>query len=171
MRHGETNYNRLGLCNADPAAAVHLTTTGIRQAQAAAETLREVPLGRIITSQLPRTRQTAAIINRYHRLPIEVHPALNDIRSGFEGRPVAEYFAATAADRLHRRANDGESLLDYRHRVAGFVDWLAGQPALNTLVVAHEETLRVLYVCYHGLPDTALTERSFRNCEIIEFEV
>lgn len=171
MRHGETNYNRLGLCNAEPAADVHLTAAGIRQAEAAAQRLRDVPLARIITSELPRTRATAEIVNRYHHLRIRAHPALNDIRTGFEGRPVAEYFAATGSDRLHLRVNGGESLLDYRRRVAGFVDWLAGQPGQTTLIVAHEETLRVLNVCYRGLPDTALLEQHFGNCEIIEFEL
>lgn len=171
LRHGESRYNRLGLCNADPAVDVHLTAVGIRQAERAAEQLRYLPLARIITSELPRTRETADIINRHHNLPILVHPALNDIRSGFEGRPVSEYFAATGPDRLHRRVNGGESLLDYRQRIAGFVDWLAGQPAQTTLVVAHEETLRALRVCYHSLPDTALLEFTFANCEIIEFDV
>ena len=32
MRHGETDYNRLGLCNDDPAVDVCLTDTGILQA-------------------------------------------------------------------------------------------------------------------------------------------
>jgi broad specificity phosphatase PhoE len=171
MRHGETNFNRLGLCNADPAAHVHLTATGMRQAEAAAEQLREAPLARLITSELPRTRETAEIVNRYHNLPIQVHPALNDIRTGFEGRPVSEYFAATGPDRLHRRVNGGESLLDYRRRVAGFIDWFIGQPPQNTLVVAHEETLRVLRVCFCDLPDAALLEQTFGNCEIIEFDL
>ena len=38
MRHGETNYNRLGLCNDNPQRDVHLTDTGIRQAAQAADT-------------------------------------------------------------------------------------------------------------------------------------
>jgi alpha-ribazole phosphatase len=79
LRHGETNYNRLGLCNDDPARDVHLTPEGTRQAQAAALRLRAAPLERIIiTSELPRTWQTADIINRDHRVPLksshQAHP-------------------------------------------------------------------------------------------------
>ncbi len=33
MRHGQTNYNVLGLCNDDPARPVHLTDLGIEQVQ------------------------------------------------------------------------------------------------------------------------------------------
>jgi probable phosphoglycerate mutase len=169
LRHGETRYNRLGLCNDDPAVDVRLTPEGMRQAEAAAERLKAVPIERIITSELPRTRQTAGIINRHHGVPLESHPALNDIRSGFESRPVADYFAATGRDRLHRRVNGGESLLDYKQRVAGFIDWLVVQPEQTVLVVAHEETLRVFTVCFLGLADTALLDLHYGNCELIEF--
>jgi alpha-ribazole phosphatase len=169
LRHGETWYNRLELCNDDPGRDVRLTPEGIRQAEAAAERLKTVSFERIITSELPRTRQTADIINRHHHAPVESHPAINDIRSGFESRPVAEYFAATGHDRLHVRVNGGESLLDYKRRVSGFIDWLAVQPEETLLVVAHEETLRVFTVCFRALPDAALLELHYGNCELIEF--
>jgi broad specificity phosphatase PhoE len=169
LRHGETNYNRLGLCNGDPAVDVHLTPEGIRQARAAAQRLHAVPLERIITSELPRTRQTADIINRDHRVPVQAHSALNDIRTGFEGRPVAAYFVATGGDRLHRRINGGESLLDYKRRVSGFVEWLSVQPEETVLVVAHEETLRVFTVIFGALPDAVLPDLHYGNCELIEF--
>jgi len=169
LRHGETGYNLLGLCNDDPARDVRLTPKGIRQAESAAARLRTVPIERIITSELPRTRQTAEIINRHHGVPQQSHAALNDIRSGFESRPVAEYFAATGHDRLHVRANGGESLLDYKQRVAGFIDWLAERPEATVLVVAHEETLRVFTVCLTGLPDEAMPGLHYDNCELVEF--
>jgi probable phosphoglycerate mutase len=166
MRHGHTSYNALGLCNDDPNTDVHLSETGIQQAQAAAEQLRDVSLDRIIVSPLPRTRQTAEIINRYHHAPIEVHPALADIRSGFDGRAVGEYFAAIAHDPLNARVNGGESLLDHKQRVLGFIHWLQQQPQDTVLVVAHEETLRVFVACYEGnVPDERLRDINIGNCE------
>jgi broad specificity phosphatase PhoE len=169
LRHGETNYNRLGLCNDDPARDVYLTETGIRQAEAVAEELRDLPLERIFISELPRTRQTADIINRYHDVPVVAHPSLNDIRSGFDGRPVAEYFAATGHDRLHARANGGESLLDYKARVLGFIDWLRLRTENVVLVVAHEETLRVFRANFEGLTDEVMERLAFGNCEVVAF--
>jgi alpha-ribazole phosphatase len=169
LRHGETLYNRLGLCNDDPGRDVRLTSKGMRQAEIAAERLRNVPIERIFISELPRTRQTAEVINRHHHLPLESHAELNDIRSGFESQPVAEYFAATGHDRLHVRVNGGESLLDYKQRVSGFIGWLTGQPEAVVLVVAHEETLRVFAVCLTGLSDEAMLGLHYGNCELIEF--
>jgi len=96
MRHGQSDYNVRALCNDDPRREVGLTALGVRQVEAAAERLREVPLGRILVSELPRTRRSAEIVNRYHHVPIETHAAINDIRSGFDGRPVTDYLRAIA---------------------------------------------------------------------------
>jgi len=171
VRHGQSTYNLAQQCNDNPDDPVDLTERGIQQAEAAAERLRHVALERIFVSELPRTQQTAAIINRYHDLPITIHAGLNDIRSGFNNRPVAEYFAATAHDPLHARVNGGESLLDHKRRVMDFLAWLRTQPARNILIVAHEETMRVFAAKAHGLPDTALRSLSFANGEILELDL
>jgi alpha-ribazole phosphatase len=166
MRHGRTNYNDLGLCNDDPARGVVLTETGIAQAEAAAQQLRGVALSRILVSPLPRTRQTAKIVNRYHQVPIEIHADLADIRSGFESRPVADYFAAIDHDPLCARINGGESLLDHKQRVLRFIDWLRVQGDETLLVVAHEETMRVFIACFEGgIDDAQLRDIHIGNCE------
>ncbi len=172
MRHGRTNYNELELCSDDPNVGVHLNQDGIAQAEAAAEQLREVRLDRIIASPLPRTRQTAKIVNQHHKLTIETHPDIADIRSGFEGRPVDDYFAAIADDPLNARVNGGESLLEHKRRVVGFIDWLVQQPEESILVVAHEETMRVFIACFEGnVPDERLRELHIGNCEIRHYRV
>lgn len=166
MRHGRTNYNELGLCNDDPNVDVHLNEKGKQQAQAAAEKLRDVKLDRIIVTPLPRTRQTAEIINQYHQLTIDTHPDIADIRSGFDGKPVDEYFTAIAGDPLNARINGGESQLDHKKRVLGFIDWLKHQPQENILVVAHEETLRVFVAYFEGdVADEQLRDIHIGNCE------
>ena len=171
LRHGHSEYNLLGLCNDDPARNVQLTELGRQQAQRAAEQLREVPLDRILCSELPRTRETAEIVNRYHRLPVEVHAGLNDIRSGCDGRPVAEYFRTIAADRLHSRVGGGESLLEHKERIVRFLDWLRLQPDGKVLVVAHEETLRVFAAHARGLSDERMIDLEIGNCEVFYFEL
>lgn len=171
MRHGQTNYNLLELCNNDPRVDVHLSETGIQQAQSAAAALRNVLLDRILISELPRTLQTAEIINQHHQAPIKVVPALNDIRSGFEGRPVADYFAAIGADRFNNRPSSGESLRDYQTRVLPVLDWLCQQPWTGVLIVAHEETLRILVAALRGLSLDELLALHFGNCETLHFEL
>ncbi len=171
MRHGQTNYNLLQLCNDNPQVDVHLTEVGIAQAQNAAESLREIPLQHILISELPRTRQTAEIINQHHQVPIDVVPALNDIRSGFEGRPVADYFAAIGADRFNLRPKGGESLRDYQTRVLPVLDGLRQQSWTCILIVAHEETLRVLAAALRGLSASEMLALHFGNCETLRFEL
>lgn len=166
MRHGRTNYNDLGLCNDDSGRDVYLTETGIAQAQSAAHGLRGAAFKRILVSPLPRTRQTAEIVNRYHAVPIEVHADLADIRSGFESKPVSDYFAAISHDPLRARVNGGESLLDHKQRVLRFIDWLRVQGDETLLVVAHEETMRVFIACFEGgIEDARLRDIHIGNCE------
>lgn len=170
MRHGRTNFNDLGLCNDDPGRDVHLTDTGVAQIEAAAERLRDVPLQHIITSELPRTRQSAEIINRYHQVPISAHPDLNDIRSGFDGHPVADYFAAIGSDPLNTRPPGGESLLEHKQRIGRFLDWLQEQPETTLLLVVHEETLRALSALLNKLDDQTMHRLHFDNGQIVEFD-
>lgn len=166
MRHGHTNYNELGLCNDDPNADVHLDNIGKQQAQVAAEQLRDMTLDRIIVSPLPRTRETAEYINQYHHAPIEVRADITDIRSGFDGKTVKAYFAAIAHEPLSARVNGGESLLDHKQRVLGFIHWLQRQPQENILVVGHEETVRVFVAYFDGnVPDDRLRDVNIDNCE------
>lgn len=168
VRHGESNYNVLGLCNDDPADDVSLTAKRRAQAENVAVRLQDAAFEHIFVSELPRTRETADIINRRHRVPIIAHAALNDIHSGFNGRPVTEYFAATGHDRLNARANGGESLRDYQARALPFLDWLAKRTELTVLVVAHEETLRVVVAHLKGLPDETMERLTFANGEVVE---
>lgn len=171
MRHGQTNYNLQGLCNADPARDVHLTSLGQEQAQQAATRLKSIPLDLIIASSLPRTRQTAAIMQQYHSCDIQYEDAIVDIRSGFEDRPVSEYQAAIARDPLHLRVNGGESLLEHKQRVIDFLQALVQKDHRHVLVVTHEETLRVIYAHFNRLSDEAMLTLHFDNCEILPFEI
>lgn len=145
---------------------MYLTETGVAQAQSAALELRDAAFERIFVSPLPRTRQTAEIVNRYHTVPIEVHDDLADIRSGFESQPVLDYFAAISHDPLRACVNGGESLLDHKLRVLRFIDWLKTQPDEAVLVVAHEETLRVFISYFEGgIADAQLRDIHIGNCE------
>ncbi|HIJ82834.1 MAG: hypothetical protein HW380_28 [Magnetococcales bacterium] len=171
VRHGMSNYNVLGLCNDDPSDDVHLTEAGIKQAEQAGDTLRNVHLEQIFSSPLPRALQTAAIINRHHNLPIIIQPGLHDIRSGFNGKPVEDYFAAIIHAPLTTRPAGGESLLDYKSRVLQCLRYILSMPFGSTLAVAHEETLRIVYAWFHQIEDEKLRDFHFANGAILEFSV
>lgn len=170
LRHGETNYNVAGLCNDDPRDDVHLTPRGIEQATAAGRALAPERFERVFVSPLPRTQQTARIVLGARQAELEVRPELHDIHNGFNGRPVAEYYAAIAHDKLNARVAGYESLMDHKRRVRGFIDWLLQQAARRVLIVAHEETLRVFYAYFHPIDDLAMVGLKFGNCEILRFD-
>ena len=169
LRHGQSEYNLLRLCNDDPARPVALTRLGREQAAAAAAALSGSGIEIVYSSPLQRARETAAIVGECVGAPVIVDARLADIRSGCEGRPVAEYQAAIAHDPLRARPNGGESLLDHRERVRGFIDWLAAQPHRTVALVVHEETLRVLEGIAEGLPPEATIDLAFGNCEVYSF--
>ncbi|MCI0507825.1 MAG: histidine phosphatase family protein [Gammaproteobacteria bacterium] len=171
IRHGQTSYNVLGLCNDNPARHVYLTMEGIAQAERAAKQLSAVPFEVIFVSQLPRTRQTARFINDYHKVRIIECEELNDIRSGFDGKPVEEYFAATGRDRFNIVPPGGESLRQFQRRINAFIDVLLMEVYENILIVAHEETMRVFAARFNGLTLREVESLAFGNCEHLSFQV
>ena len=171
VRHGQSEYNLLRLCNDDPARPVPLTPLGRAQAADAGAALAVAGIEVIYSSPLPRAQETATIVSAHIRVPVITDARLADIRSGCEGRPVAEYQAAIARDPLHARPNGGESLLDYRARIVGFLDWLAAQPHAAVALVAHEETLRVFKGIAERLPPEATIDLAFANCEVYSFSL
>ncbi len=171
MRHGQTDYNVLQLCNDDPARGVHLTALGREQANAAADVLRHAPIEHIYVSELPRTRETAEIVNRHHGVPVTVSALLNDVRSGCDGLPARTYLEAIAGDPLHARVKGGETLLEHRERVSAFIESLRAQTARTVLVVGHEETVRAFTWYFHGLSERDWMGAGARNGEIIEYQL
>lgn len=170
MRHGQSNYNVLQLCNDDPEQDVYLTELGKQQAREVANKVQNEKIDVIVVSELPRTRQTAEIINQDHQVPIIMQPVLNDIHTGMDSLPVAEYFARTQQDPLHISINNGESLLDHKKRVLKYFDWLNTQNYSCILTIAHEETMRVFYARFNHIPDEKLRDLHFDNCEVLSYE-
>lgn len=138
-RHAETNYNIERLANADPTVDVHLSGKGIDQAKNLAKLLANAAYEAVYISELPRTRQTAEIINEEHGKELIVDPQINDNNTGYESRPVAEWLEAfdESGDRWNVRFNDGESLNEAAARAQNFIDDLRTKSYDAVLVVTH----------------------------------
>jgi probable phosphomutase (TIGR03848 family) len=81
VRHGRTSANATGVL-AGRSRGVRLDDTGHQQAGAVAERLAVVPLRRIVTSPLERTRQTAAALADHHDVPVESDRSLTEADYG-----------------------------------------------------------------------------------------
>jgi len=135
MRHGES------VTNAEDLVAglldVHLSEAGHRQAAAAAEQFRDIPLASVVVTGLYRTHQTAVPILRMKGLAPFVEPGLNERDWGeLEGRSLSER-PSTFYD-----PPGGEVWEDFTDRI-----WRAARSLVvpaPTLVVGHSGTFRAL---------------------------
>ena len=146
-RHGQTNYNDLGLCNSSPNTDVHLTDVGTNQAGNLANKLKDVSIDQIFISELKRTKQTADIVNQFHNAPVKADARLNDNRSGYEDKHFSEYYAAldSSNDKWSVRFNDGESLEDVKERVRNFLHELKAKDFNSVLVVTSMAIVQAIY--------------------------
>jgi len=165
LRHGQSQYNLKSLCNDDPSCPVDLTEKGKLQARQAAMLLHNENISRIYTSPLPRAIQTAEIVNDQLNLELLVESSLADIRSGFDGRPVNDYMKAIEHDPVHAKVNDGESINEFHERVGSFLNSLSESENDNTLLVTHEEALRVFKAWAEGLEPEQVLWIPFENCK------
>lgn len=170
LRHGQSAFNLLGLCNDDPARSVDLTARGVAQAEEAARHLAGEAIDAVFASPLLRAQRTAQVVAAQFGVEIVEEARLADIRSGFDGLPVAAYFAAIAHDPVGARAPGGESLRDYQHRVDGFLDSLVQRDFQCVLLVAHEETLRMFDAYFNRCALADVVGKPFANCEPYFFQ-
>lgn len=172
-RHTQTNYNVEGKLNSDPSIDVQLTELGVTQAQDLAQKLSQEKFEIIYISELPRTKQTAEYVNRYHHVPMVVDGRLNDNASGFEGRPTQEYLAAfhSSDNGWHAKFNDGESLAEARSRAEDFLSELRTKPYKAVLIVTHGYIVESIYGILHELGHEEASAYKLPQGEFAVFDV
>jgi broad specificity phosphatase PhoE len=91
MRHGQTEWNRIGRTQGQ--LDVDLNETGLAQARAAAGRLGSLGIATICSSPLKRALRTAEIQAEALGLPIEIVDELKECGLGeMEGRPRTDWF-------------------------------------------------------------------------------
>lgn len=172
-RHTQTNYNEQRLCNADPNVDVHLTPLGKQQAQNLADQLKEVDFEVIYISELPRTRETAEIINQCHQKPIIVDSRINDNRTGFEGKPVQDYLDELLKHENSYDAmlNDGESLNQAAARSHEFLDEIKRSAHQSILLVTHGFIIEAIHAYIYNLSLKDAAKFQLAQGEFVEFDI
>jgi len=141
VRHGQTNYNVLGLCNDDPSEDVHLTDLGKSQAKELANRFKNIKFDLVITSEFPRSKETASIITKSHKFKID--PRINERKTGgFNNKTNSDFKKALEADILNSKFTDGESFEEIKKRVVSFIEELKTYTYSNILVVTHGQVLK-----------------------------
>lgn len=173
VRHGQTNYNLMHLCNDDPRVNVHLTELGKQQAREVAERLKSTPLELVITSELPRTKETADIINIYHNTPIISDGRINDRKTGFEGRPTRDFNEAVqrSGNIFYVKFHDGETFQEEKQRVSSFLDYIRTVKHNSLLVVSHNEILKIVNGLFLNLSDEQMWNTPIAHCQVLKYQV
>lgn len=173
VRHAQTNYNLLKLANSDPSVDVHLSEEGIIQANNLAELLKDVNYDVVYISELPRTRQTAEIINKYHNKDLLVDARINDNKTGYESKSVDEWLSAinSADDKYSAKFNDGESLNEATARARAFIDDLREKDYETVLVATHGFMTQAIFGYLENQPLDEAMNFNLTQGTYAEFEI
>ena len=155
LRHGETEWNRVGRLQGRDDSP--LTPRGLAQAGALARACKALGVGRLIASPLGRAHATAERISAGCNVPIELRDGLAEMSFGMcAGLTLDEVRArfpglleARERDRWNHRWPGGEGYVDVLPRALAALSVLR-PPATHppTAVVAHQSVNRALA---HGL--------------------
>jgi broad specificity phosphatase PhoE len=153
MRHAEAAYIGADGKRALDSRIVALTERGRSEASAMAELLAPVAFDRAICSGLARTLETAKAVLGDRRVPLEILPALEEIRGGdaiarAEISPPDFAYAMFRAGNPNARFAGGETFSEFAHRVIN---------AFNEVVDA-TNWKSLLMVCHGGVNRAILTE-------------
>ena len=146
LRHGATDWNRQGRFQGRTDNP--LNDTGIAQAHAAAEKLRAVELGHVVSSPLLRAVQTAEIIANVASKTVTLDQGLIELDFGsFEGKAVRELMmqhgASSAQGLVDMLPADSEPWADVAIRALWSVgQWLDRHPQDEILFVCHDAVMQ-----------------------------
>lgn len=152
VRHGQTDANLLAI-NSDIPIVEHdapLNSTGIVQAKQAAEQLKSSSVSAIISSPMTRARETAEIINQYHKLPIIIDPTFRERETGT--RSYHDFHELFDIDK-NIQPLGGENARDFFERIYGGIDKVKNEFIdKDILIVAHGGVHHGFYAYFNSLP-------------------
>jgi broad specificity phosphatase PhoE len=151
-RHGESVATARGMENGDPERDEGLTPAGREQARELGQVIAEDPIEICVTSEFPRTEETAKLALIGRPVPFQVLPMLNDIRYGtLEGQPRAAYLAWARRHGVTTPIpGGGESRVQVARRLCVALETVLSLPQRAGLVVTHELLVADLLVATRG---------------------
>lgn len=150
VRHGESESNASSTVHGPDAL---LTARGREQASYIAERATKLPFKAIVSSELPRARETADIISARTGVPVETAPHFGEWRTPSArvglGRADAVFLEIERQVRENFgrpgwRHSDEENFDDLSMRARNAFAYLEARPEDELLVVTHGFFLRVL---------------------------
>jgi broad specificity phosphatase PhoE len=149
VRHGETEYNKMGIVQGGTIDAP-LNDTGKKQAASFWEAYQSIPFQKIYTSSLQRSFQSVQnFIDK--GILWEKNKGLNEISWGdYDGQKIYEddyYWQVVEAwnnGQVDLRIKGGESPIDVRDRQLAVVERIKNSPEELILICMHGRAMRIL---------------------------
>lgn len=173
IRHGENDYVKKGRL-AGHTPGVHLNETGLRQAQALAERLKDAPIKAIYSSPLERAQETAAPLAQILGLEVIPRPGLIETDIGdWAGKTVKslrrlKVWQAVQATPSRVRFPGGEAFRDTQFRICQELENLAAQHDPQDLVAcfSHADPIKMAVAYYLGMPLDTFQRLVVSTCSI-----
>jgi len=139
---------------------ISLSPQGTVQAEKLQRWFENIPLNRVVASDLKRARDTAAIITANSPIEVELLSALREIHLGeWEGKTFDEIksqdpigFMNRGKDFAVHRPPGGENFHDLQCRVMPVIERLVAEMKGNLLIVGHAGVNRVILCRLLGMP-------------------
>ena len=153
VRHGETYWNEAHKFQGF--SDIELSSKGISQAQALAESLKGETLVAIYTSPLIRARQTAEQIARYHDCPVILKEELKELNQGqLEGLTAEElrqeypqFIKEWVQKPESTHLPQGESLGELQQRAWASMERIIEEHSGDTVVVVGHSFVNLMILC------------------------
>lgn len=151
VRHGETDWNRTGRCQG--VADIELNNNGRKQVRELAESLKNLDIAAVYSSDLRRALETARVIARHHSISVSIDEDLREMNQGeLEGLMFSEIRERYVHVLKEWRESpetlilpSGESLLEVQRRAWKAFEKVHRRHAGETVVaVSHNLTITTL---------------------------
>lgn len=159
IRHGENDYTSKGKL-AGQLPNVHLNERGQKQAQALADSLKELPFKAIYSSPLERAMETAAPIAALRGLSVIQEPGLMETNVGkWQGRSLKtlnlnKQWKVVQNAPSRAQFPEGETFYECQTRIVAALDKIcaAHKPRDIIACVFHSDPIKLAVAHYLGLP-------------------
>jgi isoleucyl-tRNA synthetase len=149
MRHGQSISNIKNICSSNYQTSQQhpLTAQGKREAEKAADKLKNCKIDIIFSSDLLRAQETALIVAKVLKLPpqkVIFDQRIREINTGiFDNQNVEQYRNyATLSEKFFQAPPQGENLNDVKRRVTEFLYTIDQHyKNKNILIISHEYPL------------------------------
>jgi broad specificity phosphatase PhoE len=174
VRHGESEGNALG--NLQGHAPTSLTDNGRQQAEKLAKRLKDENIDVILSSDLPRAKETTDIIAKYHKVPVHYTIDLRERNYGlWEGKPGKAYHEMVKNSGIPKarfRPEQGQSYEDLKIIVEKtFNKILEDYKGKNVLISTHGGRYRVLLSVVLGIPLDEAAKLAIGNTALTVIEI